>query len=491
MTKAGYRPEAQPKPPTPPKTQKPKKHKKKKKKANAAVIASLIIFAVAAAIGAGTLFVYAQVERQAAVYAVGQMLDGHPMGGMTSEQGTALLHKLTDERVANWRYDVVCQGRSYAVTAADIGLFMDEGATLDPLWQVGKTGSVLDRFLQLVKTAQMGMNVKPVFGWNMEPIDALLAQIKQDTDCDPVDATIRYVPGSSEPFRFTKESMGYALDTSALRADIERALLALEPGSMEAVPQEIAPDVLQRDLEAAIVLRSRVVMTLDADEAALANVRLAAGVLNGRRIEAGEALSFNEAVGKRTAEGGYVAAPEPAFGAGVSGVGGGVSQVASALYQAALLGEMDVTERHAAVRPVGFCEMGQEAAVSDQGLDLVFTNVTDAPLFVTTRVYIGADEQPMLEIQLIGEAPTAQYMLQTQAIETTVIEEPVYVRDSEGAYATYTDERVPVSQAEPGYSVIVERVALDDNGQESAREIVSEDTYEPLAPMIYVGVTQR
>ena len=63
------------------------------------------------------------------------------------------------------------------------------------------------------------------------------------------------------------------------------------------------------------------------------------------------------------------------------------THLSTALYQAALLGGIEVTSRSAAVYPVGYCEMGQEAAVYDQGLDLVIENSTQMPLFLTARVY--------------------------------------------------------------------------------------------------------
>ena len=50
---------------------------------------------------------------------------------------------------------------------------------------------------------------------------------------------------------------------------------------------------------------------------------------------------------------------------------------------------------------------------------------------------------------------------------------------------------MPVGQAQPGYSVTVERVALDDTGLELAREVVREDRYEPTAATVYVGVAVR
>lgn len=150
-----------------------------------------------------------------------------------------------------------------------------------------------------------------------------------------------------------------------------------------------------------------------------------------RGLSPGESLSFNQTVGMRTEESGYTAAEEPAYGQNIVGVGGGVCQVSTALYRLALLGGLEIAERSAAVYPVDYCEIGQEAAVSDQGLDLVLTNNTDAPLFLVVRVYAENDDQTM-EWQLIGKENESRFSLVSEVETINAPEEPVYVRDSEG-----------------------------------------------------------
>lgn len=486
MTSAGYVPE---KPPVPPKKTREKKKKKKKRRSNAAVIASVLIFVLAVCVGASTLYVYRTVSDHANTFCKGQLLNGIPLAGMTREEGAALLEEQTAETVASWRFDVTCQGRTYALTAEDVGLHIDEQATLDPAWAVGKSGGMWERFMDILQVEREGSNALTVFGYSLEPVDALLEQIREDTECSPVDATVTFVPGNSEPFRFTDDQVGYALDTAELREQIVQALQSMTPDSAEVVPQTLEPDVTRASLERAIVLRARVTLTLSDDEAALNNVKLAAGMLNGRRAAPGEAFSFNELVGARIEESGYVVAQEPAYGIGVAGVGGGICQLSTALYQAALLAGLQIEERHAAVYPQDYCEMGQEATVSEQGLDLVIRNNTDSMAFLTTRLYADDEGQTVLEVQIIGEAQQERYRLESTAVETEVLEDPVYLRDSEGQYATYTDERVPVGEALPGYEVTVELVTVGDD--EESREVVSEDTYEPVAPTVYVGVTER
>ncbi|MBE5799579.1 MAG: hypothetical protein E7321_06475 [Clostridiales bacterium] len=491
MTQAGYTPPKaeMKKPPKADPPRKKKKHKKKKSLSGAA-IASLVIFAIAVLIGAGTIFVYMQTQPYLHAFAPGTMLMGYPLAGATYEDAERLIDAIAQEHLSPWQAEIVCMNQTYTITAQDIGLEIDKEATLAPLWAAAREGGMLARYMEMLRMSREPAIAQIVLSYDLAPLDTILEIVRADVECESVDATVSYKPGSAQPFVFTDEETGYALDTSGVKADIEKDIQKMNPASVTLQPQAIEPKVYRAVLENSIALRGYVTAALQGDEASVRNAALAAGMLDGLCVEPGETLSFNEAVGARTQERGYLTALEPAYGTDVSGVGGGVCQVSTALYRTALLAGIGVKERSAAVRPVDYCPMGQEAAVSGQGLDLVLANQTDAKLFISSRVYEDG-EDTFLEIMLIGEALDERYALESLVDETGMIEEPVYVRDREGKYATYTDERVPVSEALQGYSADVERVTLNSDGQEIGRETISQDVYEAVAPMIYVGVTER
>lgn len=491
MTQAGYTPpKAEPK--KPPKAQPPKKKKKRKKKKgmSGAAAVSLVIMMIAVAIGAGTIFIYTQTQAYLQTFVPGTMLMGYPLAGASLEEAHKLVDKLEAEYLDGWQAEIVCMNQTYTLTSQDVSLSIDREETLKPLWAAAREGGMFARYMDMLRMQREPEIMNPVLIYDLAPLDAILEIIRADVECESIDATVSFHPGDAQPFVFTDEEPGYAVDTTRVKSDIEKELIRLNPVSVTLEPQVIEPGVYRAVLENSLSLRGYLTAALEGGEAAVANAALAAKALNGLCVEPGGILSFNEAVGARTQALGYQIAPEPAYGENVSGVGGGVCQVSTALYRAALLGGIDVRERNAAVRPVDYCPMGQEAAVSGQGLDLKLFNQTDAKLFVSTRVY-QQDEQQMLEIMLISEEMNERYALESTVQELPRIEEPVYVRDREGKYATYTDERVPVSDALPGFTARVERVALDDNGQETARETISENTYEPAAPMIYVGMQER
>lgn len=488
MTRAGY---------TPPNAKTPKGKpprgglpgKKKKRSPGAVTLISLAIFAVAVLIGATTLYLYVETSPWQDAFAPGTSFEGVKLTGYSYEDGETIVRQMTAERVENWRFEIDYQGTQYVLTAQDVALHVDERAALDPLWQRAK-GNRIAAWLDLLTLRAQPQDTQATAAYDMTVADALLQTLRSDVEREPVDACVTFTPGDSEPFRFEEESVGLVLHTAPLREAIETSLRAMVPGQAQAEPEEIAPSVFARDLRAATVLRAHVILTLLQDEAADQNAALAAVALNGLSIGEGESFSLNAAVGKRSAARGYVSAAEPAYGENIEGVGGGVCQTATALYQLALLGDVKVTERHAGAQTVSYAQPGQEATVSDQGLDLVLQNDTGMPLYLTARVYESDGERYLL-MDLIGAPLSERHALQSSTQVIPAPQEPIYVRDSEGKYATYTDERVPVIEAKDGLRSAVYLVTLNEDGQILSRELVGEDEYPATQQAIYVGIKQR
>ncbi|HEY8910190.1 MAG TPA: cell wall-binding repeat-containing protein [Desulfosporosinus sp.] len=106
------------------------------------------------------------------------------------------------------------------------------------------------------------------------------------------------------------------------------------------------------------------------------NVRLAAKALNEKLLAPGERFSFNESVGERTVEAGYKEAMVIVGNAYEPGLGGGICQVSSTLYNAVSLAHLEILERHPHSLPVVYVPTGQDATVSFGILDFKFRNST-------------------------------------------------------------------------------------------------------------------
>lgn len=111
------------------------------------------------------------------------------------------------------------------------------------------------------------------------------------------------------------------------------------------------------------------------------NLRLACKAINGKIIKPGQTFSFNAVVGKRTAAKGYK--PAPIFTGATThanGVGGGICQVASTMYNAALLSNFKIVERHQHSQKVTYTPAGRDAAIFWGSENFRFKNNTKYPI---------------------------------------------------------------------------------------------------------------
>lgn len=129
------------------------------------------------------------------------------------------------------------------------------------------------------------------------------------------------------------------------------------------------------------------------------NIQLASDKINGTLIKPGAQFSFNDVVGERTAEAGYDDAPVMIDGKLVPGIGGGICQVSSTIFNTALLSGMNIVERTPHFEPVGYIQAGRDATVAWGYLDFKFRNPYQHSIYILSVMNNGT-----LTIYIIGTA---------------------------------------------------------------------------------------
>lgn len=119
------------------------------------------------------------------------------------------------------------------------------------------------------------------------------------------------------------------------------------------------------------------------------NIELASDLLTGTILLPGEEFSFNDVVGPRTVGRGFREAGIYVNGRHDTGIGGGICQVSTTLYNAALLSDLQIVRRANHSMPVNYVPVGRDAAVSYGTLDLVFRNNREYPIAVTMEYQAG------------------------------------------------------------------------------------------------------
>ena len=137
------------------------------------------------------------------------------------------------------------------------------------------------------------------------------------------------------------------------------------------------------------------------------NVQLAANSINGVVLMPGEQFDYNECLGERTTERGYKAAGAYSGGQVVQEVGGGICQVSSTLYYAALLANLQIDVRSCHYFPVGYLSAGLDATVSWGGPEFRFTNNTDWPIKIEASVDTAANT---VTVHIVGTNVDGTYV---------------------------------------------------------------------------------
>ena len=176
------------------------------------------------------------------------------------------------------------------------------------------------------------------------------------------------------------------------------------------------------------------------------NLQLAASKINGTVLMPGETFSYNQVVGKRTIAAGYKEAPIYVSGEVVDGLGGGICQITSTLYNAVLYANLEIVERSNHQFVPSYVTASRDATVVYGSIDFKFKNNRDYPIKLVCSVFGG-----IAKFDIYGLRTDNEYEVEISS----------YVTGST-ANSTYSE----------AYRI------LKQNGQVVSTELLSKDTYK-------------
>lgn len=216
------------------------------------------------------------------------------------------------------------------------------------------------------------------------------------------------------------------------------------------------------------------------------NIATAVKAINNTFVDVGAEFSFNRTVGPRTQSRGYKQAKIIVGGKFVDGVGGGVCQVSTTLYNAVLLSGLKVTEYHPHSLPVSYVAPSFDAMVNSTSADLRFINNTHNPLII-----LAYADGETLRIKILGEPMQEKYLRQSNITEYISAPEEEIIYDDKGEYPElYEGERKTLTWAKQGYfseGVLIKTI----NGKEVSSKRIRKDKYNPVRGVVIEGKAKR
>ena len=207
------------------------------------------------------------------------------------------------------------------------------------------------------------------------------------------------------------------------------------------------------------------------------NITQAAKTIDGMIIAPGARFSLNDALGPRTTERGYVEAPQISGGKLEDGVGGGVSQVATTLFNAAFFAGLKIEQHQPHSFYISRYPPGREATISMVGPDLVFVNDWDASLLISAKV--GDND---ITIRLFSTSFGRR--VETETGEPTDYVEPEVVEVSDPTLAP-GEREVDQSSGGAGFTITYTRTVFQGDRERSHETF--RWTYSPENAYVRVG----
>jgi vancomycin resistance protein YoaR len=304
----------------------------------------------------------------------------------------------------------------------------------------------------------------------IEPEQVDITEAYKELACEPTEP---YYSGGT----VYDGTYGYTLDWDTAVAEIRAA----NYGDFLEIPMTpVAPEQTADEIRA-VLFRDRLSSfsspyTSNADRTH--NLELACKAINGTVINAGGTFSFNSVVGERTAAKGYRAATVYVGTDSKEELGGGICQVASTVYDAALYAEMEITSRDNHTFFVTYVEGGLDATVYWGSLDFCFRNSTDYPIRVNASVSGG-----YVTISIDGTKTNDHVVKLSSTKLSTTPYETVYEEDSSLPTGYQKETTSPYT----GYTYEAYQYIYDGSGNLLATNYLGKSTYKKRDRVITVG----
>jgi vancomycin resistance protein YoaR len=208
------------------------------------------------------------------------------------------------------------------------------------------------------------------------------------------------------------------------------------------------------------------------------NLYMATASINKSIVAPQAVFSFNNTVGIRTMERGYLDALVIVGNKFEPGLGGGICQVSSTLYNACLLAGLEIVERSNHGLSVAYVPLGRDATVAYGIQDFKCRNNTDSPIYI--RAITGGGK---LTINIYGNLKNIKKISITNIIDQTLD----FITEKEQDLSLQPGEQKVDHTGHPGYVVRSFRNYHDSNGQIVKTEQLARDRYQPLNALILEG----
>lgn len=394
------------------------------------------------------------------------------IGGLTK---TEAIEKLDKEFKAE-EIELTYQDKAWKIEPSTVDFSYNTKESAENGYKITRNGNFFENLIETIKTKFSKENKLNIISeYNDKKLKLEIENIAKEIDVEVEDASIS-ISGSN--INIKDEIEGTKVNIEETIKSIEKEV---KKGNLkgELIVKSVEPKIKKEKLqEVNTLLGSYSTKVTGPVTGRHTNIRLATERTSDVLLMPGETFSYNEQTGLRSAENGYKNAPVIVQGVLQEGLGGGVCQVSSTLYNATLYAGLEYVELKNHSIPSGYVDMGRDAVVSDTGLDFVFKNNLTYPIYV--KNYMSGST---IVCQIYGSAKDKQNI----SISTNtdkVVEAPIKKVDD--PTINKGEEKV-LEKGRNAYTVSTYRIYKDNNGKAIRQEKVYTSYYPKRQGVVAVG----
>ncbi len=380
----------------------------------------------------------------------GVTVNGVDISGMNREEAMKATAGVPEDLLSAINISFSVDGEEYSYTAEELGVSTDYHEVLDQALLYGNTGSLEERKEAIDLAKDQGKDFTVSVLTSREGVEAALLPLKSTLDKPGTDATVaftpwghladgtpyeqdeqkmveaaadgdmwqrpdlariptaelpnklryqfwkndeyekNYIPDDADISRFlyTEGTSGRSVDMEAVVDSVVSQLESGEYSTITAPVAPVEPAVTVADLKKSTQLIASWTSSFSRHYNFNRNWNVAklSGIINGVTIMPGEEWSINEEAGVRTVKGGWKEASGIVDGGYVDQPGGGVCQISSTTYNAAIRAALDIVDSTHHSIPSDYIPFGLDATISSGGPDLVLRNPYDTPIYIVSYI---------------------------------------------------------------------------------------------------------
>lgn len=410
---------------------------------------------------------------------VGVYIETVNTSDLTKEEARERLETIYEEQLNAFKLNLVREDYQKQLAYKELGYTYDYEEAVEKAYRIGRTGNTIKRIQEIHRLKDNPIYISMELNYDAVHMDDIMEDIEVHINREAKDATILRRNGA---FHITKEQIGMEVDKKVLIDKIQKNIQRFSQEDITIPIIYNTPRITEEKLLAIKDVLGQYSTTFNAQQSGRSeNIAIAARSINNTLLMPQEEFSFNKQTGPRGIAGGYQEAPVIINGELVPGVGGGICQVSSTLYNAVARSNLEVSDRRNHSLPVAYVPLGQDATVAGDYIDFKFINNRQYPVYVESFV-----QNSSVFVRIHGKKEdNIKVTLVSEIIET--IEPKIEIKKDD---TLLIGEKEVIREAKKGFRVNTYKV-YTENGRQLKREYISTDRYVAVDGIIVEGTKPK